>query len=385
MPRPSRVCSDGVVWASIGFMSVVLVPVLAKAEQVLAAPTFHRHAAQRVESPYNCLLGAVADWAQAQKVWCCKNQQVGCQTSDNETIISDMSTTNASMSPTKEKQVWTWGDDEKNGNLRKTSLTTTSIQVTTTNSCDSLCTVNGVAASCRDQIQQASLSDFLGSVDSCHLAQQVTSEQCPICSGCPPHAAGCGVLELVTSPAPTTTIPKGDACKAVCTLGGQPATCIARIMWSKDHVFADKPKACVQAHAMVLEQCSVCSQCSLKGSTCEDPAPAAGTEELFDCTSGAAVEWSEAKAIWCCEHHERGCDVAPQDKQVFFQKKVSQDAQAADAEQRLARRGRAFAAGFIGLGALGGVVLLFARSSSSARRRCIRYMDQPIDHLISAE
>jgi len=156
-------------------------------------------------------------------------------------------------------------------------------------------------------------------------------------------------------------------------------------MWSKDHVFAHKPKACVQAHAMVLEQCSVCSQCSLKGSTCEDPAPAAGTEELFDCTSGAAVEWSEAKAIWCCEHHERGCDAAPQDKQVFFQKKVSQDAQAADAEQRLARRGRAFAAGFIGLGALGGVILLFARSSSSARRRCVRHIDQPIDRLVFAE
>lgn len=388
-------------------MMTIMVPLIgADGDQVLAAPSFHRQATPsiptlpslRILPSYTCVPSVASEWSEAQKMYCCKNQHLGCETTTQTTTGRTATSSTSTRLATSERKVWSWGDehethetqshDQRTSQLssrRATSVssTTSGIPTTTTNTCGSMCTINGVAASCRDQIQQASLSDFLGSVDSCSLAQRVTAEQCPVCGGCPPHEAGCGVLELVTTPAPTTTIPKGDACKAVCTLGGQPATCTARIMWSKDHVFADKPKACIQAHAMVLGQCSVCSLCTLKASSCEDPVPGSASEEIFDCTSGAAVEWSQAKAVWCCERHKRGCGVAPQDKRVFFQRKIAEDAAAAGAEQRLERRGRALAAGFIGLGALGSVILLFARSSSSGRRRCrrVRYAD----HLVLAE
>jgi hypothetical protein len=93
-------------------------------------------------------------------------------------------------------------------------------------------------------------------------------------------------------------------------------------MWSVDHIFAGKPKACQQAHSMVLKQCEVCSQCKVEHTECEASAPP-DTQEIFDCTSGAAVEWSDAKKAWCCENHQQACDLMPRDnRKVFFQRKV---------------------------------------------------------------
>jgi len=351
-------------------------PKLKQQAEELASPKLNRPATMGMPAAptlptvpaYSCL-GVPSTWPEAQQSWCCENQQIGCpSTTTPESTTTEKATTTTPKPTTKLRtttttKVITTAEPTTTTKPVPTT-TTTPAPTTTTNSCDSACNVNGVAGSCRDQIQQASLSDFLGSVNSCDLAQGFIVQQCPICGGCPPHEAGCGVIEPVTTPAPTTTIPKGDPCKAVCILGEQPATCTARIMWSKEHVFVGKPKACVQAHAMVLGQCAVCSQCTLEASTCEGPDEAASTEELFDCDQGATMEWSSAKAVWCCEHHTRGCDVAPQDQQVFFQKKVAEDGEAPGAE---ASTRRAAAAAFIGVAALGSAALLAARSSSMGR------------------
>mmetsp|Transcript_53502 Transcript_53502/g.153568 ORF Transcript_53502/g.153568 Transcript_53502/m.153568 type:complete len:365 (-) Transcript_53502:249-1343(-) len=151
-----------------------------------------------------------------------------------------------------------------------TSVTTTTI-TTTTNTCSSQCVVNDVAATCTDHIQQTSLVDYLGDLHSCDKAQKVIAEQCPVCGGCPAHEAGCDVLELPPTPPPTTIMPAGQSCEAVCVLGGQPATCSSRIAWSVDNVFGKKPGSCQQAHDMVLDQCSICGGCNLVDTTCVDP------------------------------------------------------------------------------------------------------------------
>lgn len=213
----------------------------------------------------------------------------------------------------------------------------------------------GVTASCKDHIQQASMSDFLGLLDSCSMAQANIAANCPICGGCSPHAVGCGTLEAPTTVGPTTSIPKGDPCNAVCTFGEQPATCNARIRWSVEHVFVGKPHACSQAHDMVLDQCAVCSLCELGESECGAAAPT-NEDRLFDCEKGASVEWSQAKAVWCCEHHSKACDHA-ETNHVFFQKK--------DAESSMTSKAHGSLSVVIiaGLAALGASVLFVLRST----------------------
>lgn len=223
--------------------------------------------------------------------------------------------------------------------------------------------VAGVGASCRDQIQQASLADFLGLADSCSLAQANIADQCPICAGCPPAAVGCGILEATTTQGPTTTIPQGDPCNAVCTLGEQPATCNARIRWILDHVFVGKPNACEQAHDMVLGQCDVCKTCPIGQSECgQDAAPAANDERLFDCNKGATMEWGEAKQAWCCENEQKACDLVGQ-KKVFFQRKVSNTDAAPAAHSAVP-----FVA-IVGLAAVGTAAAVIYRGAQQQRRQ----------------
>jgi len=221
----------------------------------------------------------MSGWSVEKKRWCCRHKDRGCP-------------------PT----------------------TTTPPPTTTTNTCEDLCTVAGVTASCKDHIVQASMSDFLGMFDSCSFAQANIADQCPACGGCPPHAVGCNVLEAHTTMGPTTTIPQGDACNAVCTLGEQPATCNARVKWSLEHVFVGKPHACSQAHDMVLQQCDVCRLCELGETDCGQAAPT-NEDRLFDCDKGATMEWSQAKQVWCCEHQQKACDLNGAKQQVFFQRK----------------------------------------------------------------
>lgn len=235
------------------------------------------------------------------------------------------STTAAALSPTttRPRPATTSSSSAVAATAAATTPLVAATTSTTTNFCDRSCTVNGMQATCKEQIQQASLSDFLGDPNSCALAQSVTADACPVCQGCPPHAAGCGILELPTTTAPTTTIPNGKPCNAVCTLGDQPATCSARVAWSANHVFNHAPQACAKAHAMVQSQCTVCHLCNIKQTGClhSPELQAARAEDIFDCYSGAAVEWSQAKKAWCCEFHKQACDLITQDAQVFFEKK----------------------------------------------------------------
>merc|ERR1712012_629142 len=198
-------------------------------------------------------------------------------------------------------------------------MSTSTMSQTNATTCSSACVVNGVKTTCQDHIQQASLRDFLGHPKSCALAQGVIAKLCPVCRTCPPHEAGCGILEVPTT---TTTFPPGNPCDAVCMLGGQPATCRARVMWAFDHIFTNKPKACAQSHAMVLDQCSVCRICTVENTKCKDDAEE-NFEEIFGCSSSEkSFLWSDAKKAWCCRHHKKACDLVPT-KKVFFQKKIS--------------------------------------------------------------
>jgi len=231
-------------------------------------------------------------------------------------------------------------------------------------------------------VHRASMRDFLGDPDSCSLARAAVVAGCPACGGCSAHDAGCGVLELPPTVPPTTTIPPGGPCKAVCDLGGQKATCEDRMAWSVEHVFINKPDACAAAHDMVSRQCPVCGKCRRSAISCVDEETlaaqkaeeeAARHRDLFDCVVGGPSVWSGEKQRWCCEHKRRGCEGAP----LLFRQKFDRTLPAS----RL-RGGRRLevvllvvvgvAAGFVGL-------LVGARASASHRH------SQHLPTLLSAE
>lgn len=329
---------------------------------------------------YQCTLGAPSTWSEPQQSWCCEHQRVGCPSTSlslstrGGAVKSKASTTPEAIA--KGPKLWSWGGDYGEASSEATTkkattttraststtpaptttslppTTTTPPPTTTTHTCEELCTVAGVTASCKDHIQQASLSDFLGLFDSCSRAQANIADQCPLCAGCPPQAVGCGVLDPPTTTGPTTTIPQGDPCNAVCNFGELPATCNARVKWSLEHVFDGKPHPCSQAHDLVLRQCDVCSLCELGETDCGQAAPT-NEDRLFDCAKGATMEWSQAKQVWCCEHEQKACDLTGDKQQVFFQKNAEMEAVAADARSALPLM---CAVGFVGL--VAGIALL---------------------------
>jgi len=78
-------------------------------------------------------------------------------------------------------------------------------------------------------------------------------------------------LELPPTVPPTTTIPQGGACEAVCELGGQKAKCETRMQWSVKNYFIAKYDACDSAQKMVTHQCPVCANCKVEHFGCVDP------------------------------------------------------------------------------------------------------------------
>uniref|UniRef100_A0A7S4SMA2 Uncharacterized protein n=1 Tax=Alexandrium monilatum TaxID=311494 RepID=A0A7S4SMA2_9DINO len=99
-----------------------------------------------------------------------------------------------------------------------------------------------------------------------------------------------------------------EACDAVCTYRGKPASCKFRVGWALQHRFQGDGGACPAALRMVQSQCGVCSRCSLAALGCGAPDGASGGE--FDCMRELfnwQKAWTSAKKDWCCRHRERGC------------------------------------------------------------------------------
>jgi len=197
---------------------------------------------------------------------------------------------------------------ERPDNETATTRTTTTAEM----GCHAKCSMGGAGGTCSSQIQRAAFTDFLGDVGSCTKARELVVAQCPSCAGCRPKGAGCGLLEPITTPAPAGVAP----CDVGCFLGGQLATCGARMKWSSIHTFAGRPDACGAAEGLVRRQCSACGECKAEAFACEDDdtrreaARAASGAPSFDCAAGLARwqdGWSEKKKAWCCKHEQRGC------------------------------------------------------------------------------
>lgn len=188
-------------------------------------------------------------------------------------------------------------------------------------------------------------------------------------------------MELSTTVAPTTTLPKGASCNAVCTLGGQPATCTARILWSKEHVFKKgAPKqACFQAHKMVLGQCDMCAACTLADTKCQDPEPpATEVDGQFDCLTGVVSTWSGAKKVWCCVHTNKGCSAQAdaEGHMVFKQKFDAESVARLQGNDGTGRNSRSI--GFLGFGlAAFCAALLVVRRATPGESRETSYRGMP--------
>lgn len=230
------------------------------------------------------------------------------------------------------------------------------------------------------------MSDFLGSPDSCSLAQKVVTGQCDICGDCQPEELACGMLNYNTTAAPVTEPPHGEPCESVCTFGGNPASCQARISWSVEHLFQGKDQSCEKAHTLVMRQCPICSGCQVSHTQCaSDPVPANDQERVFDCATGAKTEWNRAKQHWCCEHHHLGCDHASQDNDLHFQKKMA-EMRFSDGEMQITVGGRRLRVASSALAVLlaAGLLVLFTisivvrKSGSRDVRRTVNghYVDE---------
>jgi len=198
--------------------------------------------------------------------------------------------------------------------------TTTTLASTSTSTagCAHLCKVGGPSsqtmATCKSLIQNSAFHDFLGDVDSCPKARDKVLDQCPACEACPLTAAGCGVLEPISTPAP---IIHGPPCEARCIFRESKATCGSRIMWASQNSFPGKPDSCNRAYSMVLKQCPICKKCTSRAAGCPTggyaPAPqqrATTDSDLFDCTqiSDFKEKRQTERISWCCKHKHLGCE-----------------------------------------------------------------------------
>jgi len=207
-----------------------------------------------------------------------------------------------------------------------TNTTTTSASTSTSSvGCNLLCKVadksggssSKKTATCKSLIQKSAFHDFLGDVDSCPKARDLVIDQCPACVACPLAAAGCGILEPISTPAPQV---HGPPCEAKCVFRESKATCGSRIMWASQHSFPGKPDACNRAYSMVLKQCPICKQCTSRAAGCPTAASKAapprqegdvGTiSDLFDCEqlSEFKEKGQNERISWCCKHKHLGCE-----------------------------------------------------------------------------
>jgi len=207
-----------------------------------------------------------------------------------------------------------------------TNTTTMSASTSTSSAgCDVLCKVkknsggssSETMATCKSLIQKSAFHDFLGDVDSCPKARDHVLNQCPACAACPLTAAGCGILEPISTPAPAI---HGPPCEARCVFRESKATCGSRIMWASQNSFPGKPDACNRAYSMVLEQCPICKQCTSRAAGCPhgagDATPprqkgdAMTNSDLFDCTriSDFKEKGQTERISWCCKHKHLGCE-----------------------------------------------------------------------------
>jgi len=128
----------------------------------------------------------------------------------------------------------------------------------------------------------------------------------------------------------TTASPQQKACGAVCDHGGKQQTCGARIRLAAFIAISQtKRNVCFEAYSHVLQQCPLCSSCSLVDTGCMEiyattgrpPAEAADhglraggpakkpyhCEDLPPDVNRGIVGWSASKAEWCCKHEQIGC------------------------------------------------------------------------------
>jgi len=204
--------------------------------------------------------------------------------------------------------------------------TTTSASTSTSTSagCDVLCEVPGKTgasskrmATCKSLIQKSAFHDFLGDVDSCPKARDLVLNQCPTCAACPLSAAGCGILEPISTAAPQI---RGPPCEQRCVFRESKAKCGSRIMWASQHSFPGKPDACNRAYSLVLEQCPICKQCTSRAAGCPHAAGDATPQhqhgdgrtnsDLFDCQrlSDFKENGQKERISWCCKHKNLGCE-----------------------------------------------------------------------------
>lgn len=235
--------------------------------------------------------------------------------------------------------------------------------------CDTVCFVNSIAASCRSRIAWLKTHQFKSEDEnSCTSAHSNVLKECAVCSrcdlddGCPAKSSASMVAyhcepgednELESWPvakqqwccrhngkgcpstATMTTTKAYDCidgvqqwqtqwdhakrtwccktsqigctgCDRNCALQGFSASCRDRIDWLKNHDFADLEHSCTSSRTVVLDQCNSCSECSV-----EDACPARSSRPLHDCDEDLQNwrrAWSQEKTRWCCQSEAKGCE-----------------------------------------------------------------------------
>mmetsp|Transcript_71990 Transcript_71990/g.181994 ORF Transcript_71990/g.181994 Transcript_71990/m.181994 type:complete len:1187 (-) Transcript_71990:14-3574(-) len=324
--------------------------------------------------PHDCRNGLshwARDWTSAKRDWCCKHYSLGCPTTvTTSTTKETTSLTTTTHTTTSEgydcgdaessTAEWSSAKQEWCCNHERRGCTT----------CDTVCFVSNVAASCRKRIQWLMSHDDADRHNPCEHARHTVLDQCAACSRCDvddacPAVGSVGSVAYHCKPGPgneehawpdakrdwcckhhnhgcpstvtTTTTRSYDctkdvkhwqtkwdrakriwcckesrigctACDANCALQGFTASCRARITWLQTHDFSELERACESARTVVLDQCQSCSECSV-----DDACPSNTTRSTFeaeDCEEDFADwerTWSHAKKQWCCEAVKKGC------------------------------------------------------------------------------
>jgi len=290
------------------------------------------HVFVKVSDPYDCDAGFSnwqAGWSTAKKHWCCSNVNRGCE--EHASYDCDAGYSNWEKGWSEPKKIWCCARHQRG--CPSTSLSPLG--------CHAACSVNKVAATCRDRIQFSAIHDFAHKENACGQAYSKVQVECDICRACSIQASECHGLDVTFH-----STSKPFDCQAGFSNW--------KAGWSspkKAWCCHNEHKACEEA-APTSYDCqaglsnfhSGWSQpkkywcCDKQGLGCEGPSaptvPAgsgfywkhvqmngfwtwvrAHTSELhaapnYDCDAGLAsfkMGWSDDKKLWCCKHEHKGC------------------------------------------------------------------------------
>jgi hypothetical protein len=257
------------------------------------------------KAPYDCEVGYhhwATSWNEGKKFWCCKYYGRGCPaTSTSQKYDCDAGFANWQRGWSIGKKRWCCQF------FHKGCPSTTRF-----NACNNKCWLHGESATCEKRIQFSAKHHYGGRPAACDLAYRHVKHECSACHACerdrvpcvtPPTTArttslpydcqaglsnwengwsirkkawccdhqklGCNTVTTIPT-IPPTPPPVLRGCDTQCTTGGQNLACGERIRIAAKTSFGGRDNACVSAYSAVLQECTMCSVCSIVAARCVD-------------------------------------------------------------------------------------------------------------------